>query len=32
MLALTAKTKGIVKSISSAQVGRILKNRDITTT
>lgn len=31
MLALTAKTKGIVKSISSAQVGRILKNRAITT-
>lgn len=32
MLALTAKNKGIVESISSAQVGRILKNRAITTT
>ena len=32
MLALTAKTKGIVKSISSAQIGRILKNRGVKTT
>jgi transposase len=31
MLAKTAKSKGIVESISSAQVGRILKNRAIKT-
>ena len=32
MLALTAQAKGIVESISSGQVGRILKNKPITTT
>ena len=32
MLAITAKGKGIVESISPAQVGRILKNRAIKTT
>lgn len=31
MLAITSKAKGIVESISSAQVGRILKNRAIKT-
>ena len=32
MLAITAKAKGIVESISSAQIGRILKNKPLTTT
>lgn len=32
MLALTAKSKGIVESISTSQVRRILKNRALTTT